>query len=126
MSTPKQARITLTDVDMPDDPPQALAIKAKIRAAWDRQMAAREAERQATKEGSDLRRELAVMAFGLKIGATYSYRNEKGLQIGILEPNDDFHLFALKLLNTKTRLPGKVKLIVRHMDGLELVEPKAS
>lgn len=126
MSTQEKKRITITDVDMPDDPPEARAIKAKMRDAWDRERAARAAMQQAAKEGAEHRRELAIYACDLIVGATYSYRNESGLHTGILTPHDDFHLFALKLINAKTQKPGKAILIVRHLNGLELVSAPAN
>jgi hypothetical protein len=106
---------------MEGDPPEALAIKAKIRDAWDREVAARAAMNAAAREATCLRRELAILAFDLKMGGTYRYKTEKGDQVGILQPHNDFHLFSLQLLSARTKQPSKASLIVRHLDSLELV-----
>jgi hypothetical protein len=104
--------LSLTDVPTPDDPPRLREIKRQIACALERAMSARMAERAAMTEAENLRRELAQLVLGIKIGDMCSYFDGHGKVLqGKLGARRSADGFTLQLLTPDGRLSGTLRAI---------------
>jgi hypothetical protein len=99
--------LSLADVPTPGDSEKVREIKRKIADAAQRINSARMAERAAMTDAENLRRELAQLVLGIKIGQMCSYSDGQGKMLrGKLGARKHADGFTLQLLRPDGTLCG--------------------